>query len=57
MNVKTVFSQHLTGSIDDSREELAGASLYSGTLSSTRFSLNSCTESGKSDKGTLLLPR
>ena len=52
VNVKTAFSQHLTGSIDDSREELAGASLYSGTLSSTRFSLNSCNHSGKSDNGS-----
>ena len=36
----------LTGSVVDSREELAGASLNSGTLSSTRFSLNSANHSG-----------
>ena len=36
------------GSGADSREELAGASLCSGTLSSTRFSVNSCKHSDKS---------
>ena len=33
----------------DSREELAGASLCSGTLSPTSFSLNSCSHSGISE--------
>ena len=34
------------GSEDNSREELAGASRCSGTLSSTRFSVNSSNHSG-----------
>ena len=37
------------GSKDGSREELACESLRSGTLSSTRFSLNSCNHSGMSE--------
>ena len=36
------------GSEADSREELAGASLCAGTLSSTRFSVNSSNHSGRS---------
>ena len=37
------------GSKDDSWEELTCESLCSGTLSSTRFSLNSCSHSGMSE--------
>ena len=37
------------GSQDDSWEELACESLHSGTLSSTRFPLNSCSHSGESE--------
>ena len=37
------------GSKDSSWEELACESLRSGTLSSTRFSLNSCSHSGMSE--------
>ena len=39
------------GSGADSREELAGASLCAGTLSSTRFSGNSCNHSDTSRDG------
>ena len=35
----------------DSREELAGASLRAGTLSSARFSVNSCNHPGRSSNG------
>ena len=41
----------LRGSEPDSREELAGASLCSGTLSSTRLSVNSSNHSGRSRNG------
>ena len=41
----------LTGSEADSWEELAGASVCSGTLSSTRFSVNSSNHSGRSCNG------
>ena len=47
------------GSEDDSREELAGASPWAGTLSSTRFSVNSCNHSGRWRTGshrTLSMP-
>ena len=44
----TTFSR---GSDADSREELAGASLCAGTLSSTRFSVNYSNHSGKSSNG------
>ena len=37
---------------DDSREELADASRCSGTLSSVRFSVNSCNHSGRSRNGS-----
>ena len=44
----------LSGSEADSREELAGASLYAGTLSSTRLSVNYSNHSGRSrDKSWL----
>ena len=39
----------VVGSKDDPWEELACESLRSGTLSSTRFSLNSCSHSGMSE--------
>ena len=45
-------SAFLTGSQDCSWEELACESLCSGTLSSTRFSLNSCSHSGMSEYGS-----
>ena len=41
------------GSEADSREEPAGASLCSGTLSTTRFSMNSSDHSGRSRNGSL----
>ena len=43
------------GSKDGSREELACESLHSGTLSSTRFSLNSCSHSGISEQNGSLV--
>ena len=42
----------LSGSEADSREELAGESLCIGTLSSVRFSVNSCKRSGRSCNGS-----
>ena len=44
------------GSEADSREELASASLCSGTLSSTRFSVKTSNHSGKSRNGFLSVP-
>ena len=44
------------GSENDLREELAGASQCSGTLSSTRFSVNSSNHSGRSRNGFLRTP-
>ena len=41
------------GSADNSWEELAGASLRAGTVSSTRFSVNSSNHSGRSRNGFL----
>ena len=52
VSVNTVFTQiHIVGvgSKDGSWEELACESLRSGTLSSTSFSLNSCSHSGMSE--------
>ena len=52
MSLNTVFTQILTSrkrSKDGSWEELACESLCSGTLSSTRCSLNSCSHSGMSE--------
>ena len=51
MSINTVFTQICTlnvGSQDSSWEKLACESLCSRTLSSTRFSLNSCSHSGMS---------
>ena len=51
MSINTVFTKStlLIGSKDGSWEELACESLCSGTLSPTRFSLNSCSHSGMSE--------
>ena len=54
LSINTVLTQIRTflvgvGSKDNSREELTCESLRSGTLSSTRFSLNSCSHSGMSE--------
>ena len=50
VTINTVFSRNavLTHSVGGSREELAGGSPCSGTLSSTRFSLNSYNHPGNS---------
>ena len=45
------------GSDAESREELAGASLCSGRLSSTRFSVNSSNHSGRSRNNLSVLSR
>ena len=47
----------LSGSEADSREELAGASLCAGTLSSTMFSVNSSDHSGRSRNKFPVRPR
>ena len=49
-NPPTIFIK-ASGSEADSREELAGASLWIGTLSSTRFSVKSSNHSGRSRNG------
>ena len=52
VSINTVFTKStlLVGSNDGSREELACESLRSGTLSSTRYSLNSCSHSRISEQ-------
>ena len=46
VSMNTLFPQILEGSHDNSCEELACESRCSRSLSSTRFSLNSCNHSG-----------